>query len=103
MHRDGCQQDFIFLPSGVSRINIKLKSIEGTEINGQGHIFLQSRKLFKQLDSLNDILVLAGDVPYSVPDSIYKVIMNRLSDKKVLIVVDASNDLLVNVLKTIRF
>ena len=51
----------------------------------------------------NDILVLAGSVPYSVPDSIYKVIMNRLSDKKVLIVVDASNDLLVNVLENHPF
>ena len=103
----GCQQDFIFLPSGVSRINIKLKSIEGTEINGQGPYISTEyiEKLFKQLDSLNenDILVLAGSVPYSVPDSIYKVIMNRLSDKKVLIVVDASNDLLVNVLENHPF
>ena len=103
----GCQQDFIFLPSGVSRINIKLKSIEGTEINGQGPYISSEyiEKLFKQLDSLNenDILVLAGSVPDSVPDSIYKVIMNRLSDKKVMIVVDAYNDLLVNVLENHPF
>ena len=103
----GCQQDFIILPSGVSRINIKLKSIEGTEINGQGPYISSEyiEKLFKQLDSLNehDILVLAGSVPDSVPDSIYKVIMNRLSDKKVMIVVDASNDLLVNVLENHPF
>lgn len=98
----GCQQDFIFLPSGVSRINVKLKSIEGTEINGQGPYISSEyiQLLYQQLDSLreNDILVLAGSVPYSVPDSIYKDIMNRLYDKKVMVVVDATKDLLVNVL-----
>ncbi len=98
----GCAANFIEISNGYSRINVKLKNVEGTEINGQGpeigmeHIMM----LFEQLDRLkkNDILVLAGSIPNSIPDSIYREIMVRLEKKEILIVVDATKDLLLNVL-----
>lgn len=99
----GVKTDFIELQEGYTRINVKLKSSEETEINGQGPDISQDEieKLMKKLDSLEDgdYLVLAGSIPKSLPDSIYCDIMKRLSAKKLNIVVDATGDLLVNVLK----
>ncbi|HCT91527.1 MAG TPA: 1-phosphofructokinase [Lachnospiraceae bacterium] len=98
----GCLQNFITLPHGLSRINVKLKSIDGTEINGRGpHIAKTDlQKLFSQLSRLKkgDVLVLAGSIPSSVPDSIYRDILEFLAEREVLTVVDATGDLLINVL-----
>lgn len=98
----GCRSKFIRVASGVSRINMKLRSVEGTEINGMGPDIPGEKleELMQILDSLtaSDILVLAGSIPSSLPDSIYMDIMKRLNDKQVRIVVDATRELLVNVL-----
>ncbi len=99
----GCKTDFIKLNNGFSRINVKIKSKEETEINGQGPDIPDSavKELYKKLDMLScgDTLVLAGSIPSSLPDSIYCEIMDYLKDKKLDIVVDATRDLLVNALK----
>lgn len=99
----GINADFITVDEGNSRINIKIKNIDGTEINGSGPDISKEKldELMKKLDSIKDkdILVLAGSIPSSVPASIYADIMERLSDKDIDIVVDASKDLLLNVLK----
>lgn len=97
-----------FIPiKGTSRINIKLKSYDGTEINGLGpEIDSENlQMLLHRLDKLQpeDILVLGGSIPESIPDSIYKDIMVRLSDKNIMIVVDATKDLLLNVLENRPF
>lgn len=98
-----CRTDFIKLDNGFSRINVKIKSDTETEINGQGPDISDDavKKLYEKLDSLNDgdTLVLAGSIPSSLSDSIYCEIMDYLKDKKLNIVVDATKDLLVNVLK----
>lgn len=98
-----CKTDFIKLDKGFSRINVKIKSDTETEINGQGPDISDDavKKLYEKLDSLNDsdTLVLAGSIPSSLSDSIYCEIMDYLKDKKLNIVVDATKDLLVNVLK----
>lgn len=98
----GVTSDFIQITDGNSRINLKLKSIDGTEINGCGPKICTDEvdQLMQKLDVLGDgdILVLAGSIPSSMPDSIYKEIMKRLVDRKVKTVVDATKDLLVNVL-----
>lgn len=103
----GCLAEFIPLAGGMSRINVKLKSIDGTEINGLGpDIDGESlQKLLQQLDELRtgDMLVLAGSIPASIPDSIYKDIMKRLSGKGIQVIVDATKDLLVNVLENRPF
>lgn len=100
--RIGCSTDFISVDSGFSRINVKLKNIEGTEINGQGPYISKEKvqQLLYRLDRLTDtdVLVLAGSIPASMPDSIYKDIMERLREQGVMVVVDATKDLLVNVL-----
>lgn len=99
----GIRSEFIKLDRGLSRINVKLKNIDGTEINGAGpEIDKQALdELFARLDTLQkgDILILAGSIPASMPNSIYRDIMDRLYDKGVIFVVDATKDLLLNVLK----
>ena len=98
----GVKAEFISLNEGVSRINLKLKSIDGTEINGQGPRISREAvdALVTQLDRLgaDDTLVLAGSIPASMPDDIYQKIMERLDGRGVRIVVDATKDLLLNVL-----
>ena len=98
----GVTTDFIRIDSGDSRINLKLRSIEGTEINGRGPDISADavRQLMEKLDATGsgDILVLAGSIPSSIPDDIYKKILDRLSGRDIHTVVDATGDLLVNVL-----
>ena len=99
----GLRTDFIQIEEGFSRINVKLKDYDGTEINGMGPEIgkMHVKELFGKLDRLGagDILVLAGSIPKSLPDSIYSDILGRLQDKGVLFVVDATKDLLLNVLQ----
>ncbi len=99
----GVKSDLIPIDKGISRINLKLKSIDGTEINGCGPEISEEnvQKLMGKLDALKagDVLILAGSIPGSMPDDIYKKIMERLDGRDVMIVVDATKDLLVNVLE----
>lgn len=99
----GIDTDFVRLKTGNSRINVKLKSAEETEINGQGpHIDDESvTLLFQKLDALTDgdTLILAGSIPSSLPTDIYEKILERLKGKKIRVIVDATKDLLLNVLK----
>lgn len=99
----GVKADFIPVRGGISRINLKLKSIEGTEINGCGPVIGKDalEQLLEKLAVLGegDVLVLAGSIPRSVPDDIYGEILRRLSGKAVLTVVDAERELLVKVLE----
>ena len=95
--------DFIKLKEGISRINIKIKAGEETEINGQGpHITEQElERLLQKIDRLSngDTLVLAGSIPNTMPDDVYERMMERIRFKSVRIVVDATKKLLVNSLK----
>ncbi len=98
----GIKQKFLHIPDGMTRINVKLKSIDGTEVNGQGpHITEeQTRLLMEQLKTLKegDILFLAGSIPATMPQDLYKRIMEELDGLGVMIIVDATKDLLTNVL-----
>ena len=99
----GVTSDLIAIANGISRINLKLKSIDGTEINGCGPEIGEKdiRKMMEKLDGLEkgDVLALAGSIPSSMPDDMYGKIMERLTGKGIMIIVDATRDLLVNVLK----
>lgn len=99
----GCCCDFITIEKGFSRINIKIKAKEETELNGMGPEISQKElnQLFEKLDCLQsqDILILAGSVPNSLPQNIYEKIMERLQNKNIKIIVDATKDLLINVMK----
>ena len=99
----GIKSDFISIENGISRINLKLKSIDGTEINGAGPD-IREEKVNELMDKLNqlkegDVLVLAGSITSSMSDNIYRDIMADLKDRGVMIVVDATKDLLLNVLE----
>ncbi len=103
LKKQGIHTDFIRLNEGMSRINVKIKAQQETEINGQGpHIDTEALKeLFTKLDSLKegDVLILAGSIPSSMPEDSYEQIMAKLDGRGILIVVDATKNLLVNVLK----
>ena len=103
MEEMGVQNGFIRIEEGVSRINLKLKSIDGMEINGQGPVISPEHveELMKQLDRLGegDVLFLSGSIPASMPDDAYQKIMERLDGRGVQIVVDATRDLLMKVLE----
>jgi len=98
----GFRSDFIRVEKGLSRINVKLKSQEETEINGMGPEITGEdvTQLFEKLDRLTagDVLVLSGSIPKSINDDIYERIMEYLDGRGVRIVVDATKDLLINVL-----
>ncbi|MCM0706625.1 1-phosphofructokinase [Faecalicatena sp. BF-R-105] len=102
LNAHGITTDFILLPKGFSRINIKLKSGEETEINGRGpQIDPQSLEaLYRKLDALRpgDTLVLAGSIPATLPADIYEQILRRLSGRELRFVVDAAGSLLERVL-----
>lgn len=98
----GVRADLIRINNGISRINVKLQSIDGTEINGCGPKICEEsvQRLMEKLDVLGagDVLILAGSIPGSMPDDMYRRIMERLEGRGVMIAVDATKDLLVNVL-----
>lgn len=103
MESMGLKNDFIRIDNGFSRINVKLRDHDGTEINGMGPVIGQ-----KGLDALmekllqlkeGDTLVLAGSIPESMPGTIYSDILKRLEGRGIRFVVDATKDLLLNVLQ----
>ena len=98
----GFASDFIYVKKGMSRINVKMKSDEETEINGMGPDIRPEDvdALFKKLDGLTegDVLVLSGSIPSMISHHIYEEIMKRLEDRGVRMVVDAEKDLLLDVL-----
>lgn len=99
----GIDADFVRLKKGNSRINVKIKSAEETELNGQGPDIDEAaiNALFEKLGKLSDgdTLILAGSIPSSLPSDIYEKILERLSGRNIKVVVDATKDLLLNVLK----
>ena len=101
--KQGIATDFIHLPEGMTRINVKIKAGQETELNGAGPDIPESamQQLEAKLDTLQegDILILAGSIPASLAQDTYERLLARLQGKGVRAVVDATRDLLVNVLK----
>lgn len=102
IEENGIHADFIKIEEGMTRINLKLKTIDGMEINGAGPVIDQKSldQLMDKLDQLKsgDTLVLAGSIPYSMPDDMYERILKKLQGRGIQFVVDATKDLLVKVL-----
>lgn len=102
IQEQGIATDFVHLDSGFSRINVKIKSGEETELNGQGPNISEAAvaELFEKLNQLQDgdVLILAGSIPNTMPADSYEKILAHLSDKKIKVVVDATKDLLLKVL-----
>lgn len=103
LRETGIDTDFVHLKAGNSRINVKIRSGEETELNGNGPDISESAvsELFDRLSKLEngDTIILAGSVPKSLQRDIYERIIRFLSDKEIRVVADAENELLLNVLK----
>lgn len=104
LDEQGCKTDFIDIKNGFSRINVKIKAEEEEiGINGNGPE-IDKEYLLELLDKIDnlkvgDYLVLAGSIPDSLPDDVYEKILKHTEGKGINVVVDATNDLLLNVLK----
>lgn len=98
----GVKNGFIWIDEGFTRINLKLKSMDGMEINGMGPAISEDkvRMLMDKLDTLaqGDVLFLSGSIPASMPDNAYQKIMELLAGRGVQIAVDATKDLLMKAL-----
>lgn len=99
----GIDTDFVKLQEGNSRINVKLTSIDGTEINGQGPSIPgdEFERFLDKMDSFSegDVVVLSGSVPKTMPGNTYQIIIKRLTKKDVTVIVDATGELLTNSLQ----
>lgn len=104
LDNDGIKNDFIKLKKGLTRINVKIRSDNETDINADGPEIQEDalEQLFEKLDKVikqDDFLVLAGSIPRSLPDNIYESILDRLDNRGIKFVIDATGDLLLKVLK----
>lgn len=99
----GISTDFIRLPQGTTRINVKIKGKQETEINGRGPDIPAEavEQLLQKLEQVadGDVVVLAGSIPVCLPDDTYEQILKRLDAKRIKTVVDATGKLMQNVLK----
>lgn len=95
--------DFIRLKKGISRINIKIKASEETEINCQGPYIEDSelKRLMNKVERITDgdTLIIAGNIPNIMPNDVYEKMLMKVQNKNVRVVVDATKQLLLNVLK----
>lgn len=98
----GVKSDFIKVENGLSRINVKVRAQKESEINGQGPEISEEniKELYAKLDKLTDgdVLIISGSIPSTMPESMYMDIMKYLENKNLKIAVDATKDLLMNVL-----
>lgn len=94
----GIRTDFVWLREGLTRINVKLKAGQETEVNGRGPEIPEEalEALFQKLDGIGrgDVLVLAGSIPGTLPGDVYRRILAKAEGRGVLTVVDAAGELL---------
>ncbi|HBI63883.1 MAG TPA: 1-phosphofructokinase [Clostridiales bacterium] len=98
MKQLGCETNFIRLPNGFSRINVKLQEEQETEMNGMGPAvssddceqFMMRMKMLRP----GDILVLSGSIPTSMPQDMYEKILDIIDTDQIRVIVDTSSNLL---------
>lgn len=104
--KEGIEPNFVTV-NGDTRINVKLKSDSETEINGVAPAITDAQRdaLFAKLDTLtaDDILVLSGSVPATLPVTIYKEMIERVSGSGAKVVADTSGDAFKEVVKAKPF
>ena len=103
LKNDNVSCDFNYLKNGDTRINVKIKADKEIDLNACGPEITKEdmQSFLKKLDSIKsgDYLILAGSIPNTLPDDIYEQILERVGDRNINCVVDATGDLLKNVLK----
>ena len=102
MKRSGVKTDFIHLKNGFSRINIKIKADEETEINGKGPAITDEEKnlLTDKMKELKDgdIIVFAGSLPGNFEKDFYSKMISKFYSKNIKVIVDAEKEILVRTL-----
>lgn len=90
----------ITLPEGLTRINVKMRSGEETAINAAGPPIPDAalQALYDALGELkeDDVVVLSGNVPGTLPADIYSTIGQIVQDQGADFVLDATGDALLN-------
>ena len=103
LKNDNVSCDFNYLKNGDTRINVKIKADKEIDLNACGPEITKEdmQSFLKKLDGIKsgDYLILAGSIPNTLPDDIYEQILERVGDRNINCVVDATGDLLKNVLK----
>ncbi len=103
LNEKGIENDFVFLENGCSRINVKLRGDEETDINALGPQVsdFDLHLLFKKLENINegDVLILSGSIPKGVDDNIYAKILSKVYKRGVTTVVDTTGKKLLNTLE----
>ena len=99
----GIKTDFINVEKGLTRINVKISSKEETALNGNGPEITDEdiEQLFEKINNIKneDTVILAGNIPKCINNNIYEIICKKLEQNKVRFIVDATKELLMNVLK----
>lgn len=95
--------NFIKVEKGITRINVKISSKEETALNGNGPEITENniKQLLEEIEKITkkDIVILAGNIPKCINNDIYEIICKKLKQNNVTFVVDATKELLMNVLK----
>ena len=99
----GIKTDFVKVEKGLTRINVKISSKEETALNGNGPEITNEdiKQLLEKIDNIksDDTVILAGNIPKCINNNIYEIICKKLEQNKVRFIVDATKELLMNVLK----
>ena len=108
MESQGVKTDFVKVEKGLTRINVKISSInenkvEETALNGMGPQITKEdiEVLFEKIQNMstNDIVILSGSIPKNIDNDIYEKICKKLNEKHITFIVDSTQELLMNVLK----
>ena len=103
LHKRGIETDFLYPRQGITRINVKIKAGEETEINGQGTIADEDdlKMLAEKLQKLEsgDVLIVSGNIPSAIPQDTYSRLLETVKDKDIRIIVDTNGEALMDVLK----
>ena len=103
IEKRGIKTDFIKVEKGITRINVKISSNEETALNGNGPEITEEdiKKLLEKIEKIKkeDMVILAGNIPRCINNDIYEIICKTLEKNNVTFVVDATKELLMNVLK----
>ena len=104
LREQGCLTEFVRLAKGFSRINVKIKGQEESELNGGGPAVDQAAMaaLFEKINGLQkgDMLIISGSIPPSLPKDLYEKILSLLDERGVYAVVDTAGE---SLMKTLRF
>lgn len=108
MESQGVKTDFVKVEKGITRINIKISSInekkvEETALNGMGPQITKNdiEVLFEKIEKMStkDVVILSGSIPKNIDNDIYEKICKKLNEKEITFIVDSTQELLMNVLK----